>query len=235
MSEFKASSWSRPSTTPSSSASRAPWSGASWAIRCAKILRSALRRAWICATRCTDSCSRAWPRARAACSAASCRLVAAPSTRPASWWMCGPACPPTKRSCSDRWPRYPRARRGGRHPHRQRQQLRAGRRGLHARQRARPAHRGARARGGLLLRQRIGTLGSAPAVRRHQAERLRARARGARHPRVREHQDRVRGLTCTKERGLADESCARHTARSGHTSKIPDQGAPEARRAGSAT
>src|SRR5881396_1045081 len=83
-----------------------------------------------------------------------------------------------------------RARRGGRHPPRERLHLRARRVPLDREPGARRAPRAAR-RGGLRVRERARQVGPAPPLRRHQALGLRARALGVRHPRVREREERL--------------------------------------------
>src|SRR6185295_16594495 len=81
-------------------------------------------------------------------------------------------------------------RRGRRDPSGQRFDLRAGRlvvdAGSGARRTARRPHRG-----GLRLRERSRQVGSATAVRRHQAVGLRTRALGVRSPRVRQREERL--------------------------------------------
>ena len=84
--------------------------------------------------------------------------------------------------------------RDGRDPARERHRLRPRRRRLHRRPCTRRAHRAPGARGGVVLRERVRALRSAPAVRRDQGVRLRPRAGGLRDPRVREREDGVRGV-----------------------------------------
>ena len=94
--------------------------------------------------------------------------------------------------------------RGGGDRHCQRVTLRSRLWRPDGRSRARRAHRGAGNRGRHELRERQREVGSADAVRRSEAIRLRPRMRPVRDPRVRQHKKRARWLIGGKSPGFAN-------------------------------
>src|SRR5438128_1440314 len=119
-----------------------------------------------------------------------------------------------------------RARRGGRHSPRERLDLRARRVPLDREPGACRAPRGGD-RGGQRVRERARQVGPAPPLRRHQALGLRTRALGVRHPRVREREERLDGVTwASPSTGASAASASRPSRRAARARAAPRRRSP---------